>query len=105
MDFWDLTKLIFRRWKIALPLLLVTIAATTAVALTAKPDYVMTSYIQFVPAKVAPTDNPTAASLRNPWNQLGLNTLGQACIYSTQDQEFLDSLKAGGHTTSFTLTA
>ena len=104
MDFWDLTKLIFRRWKISLPLLLVTIGATVAVGLTAKPDYVMTSYVQFIPAKVAPTDNPTAAMLRNPWNQLGLNTLGQAAIYATQDQEFLDGLKAAHHTTAFTLT-
>jgi hypothetical protein len=104
LDFWDLTKLVFRRWKIALPLLLVTIAATTAVALTAKPDYVMTSYVQLIPAKVAPTDNPTSASLRNPWNQLGLNTLGQASIYATQDQQFLDALKANHHTVNFSLT-
>ncbi len=104
MDFWDLTKVIFRRWKVALPLLVITIVATGAVAATAKPDYLMTSYVQFIPARVAPTDNPTAATLRNPWNQLGLNTLGQAAIYATQDQQFLDSLKAGGHTTNVVLT-
>lgn len=96
--------LIFRRWKIALPLLLVAVGATAFVAMTAKPDYTMTSYVQFIPAKVAPTDNPTSASLRNPWNQLGLYTLGQASIYATQDQSFLDSLKAGKHTVTFTLT-
>ena len=96
--------LIFRRWKVALPLLLIAIGGTAFVALTAKPDYVMTSYVQFIPAKVAPDDNPTAASLRNPWNQLGLFTLGQASIYATQDQGFLDSLKASKHTTNFTLT-
>ncbi|HYS39408.1 MAG TPA: hypothetical protein VEO01_27640 [Pseudonocardiaceae bacterium] len=104
MDFWDLTKVIFRRWKIALPLLIITFVATGAVAATAKPDYVMTSYVQFIPAKVAPNDNAGNASLRNPWNQLGLNTLGQAAIYATQDQRFLDALKAGGHTTNVLLT-
>jgi hypothetical protein len=104
LDFWDLTALIFRRWKVALPLLLIAIGATTFVALTAKPDYTMTSYVQLIPAKVAPTDNPTSASLRNPWNQLGLNTLGQASIYATQDQKFLDALKASDHTDNFTLT-
>lgn len=96
--------LIFRRWKIALPLLLLSIGATVFVALTAKPDYTMTSYVQFIPAKVAPSDNPTSASLRNPWNQLGLNTLGQASIYATQDQGFLQQLKATKHTNNFTLT-
>jgi hypothetical protein len=106
LDFWDLTVLIFRRWKISLPLLLLAIAGTVFVALTAKPDYTMTSYVQLIPAKLAPADNanPTTASLRNPWNQLGLNTLGQAAIYATQDQGFLDQLKAAGHTNNFTLT-
>jgi predicted kinase len=104
LDFWDLTVLIFRRWKIALPLLLLSISGTVFVALTAKPDYTMTAYVQFIPAKIAATDNPASASLRNPWNQLGMNTLGQAVIYTTQDQGFIDSLKAAHHTTNFTLT-
>jgi hypothetical protein len=30
--------------------------------------------------------------------------MGQAVIFATEDQAFLDSLKAAGHTTSFTLT-
>jgi len=96
--------LIFRRWKVALPLLLFAIGATLYVAVTAKPDYTMTSYVQFIPAKVTATDDPAAASLRNPWNQLGLNTLGQASIYATQTQGFLDTLKATHHTNNFTLT-
>jgi hypothetical protein len=106
LDFWDLTVVIFRRWKVSLPLLLLAIGATTYVALTAKPDYAMTSYVQLIPPRVAlgPTDNPTTAALRNPWNQLGLNTLGQASIYATQDQKFLDLLKAEKHTDNFTLT-
>ena len=95
---------IFRRWKVALPLLLVAIGATAFVAMTVKPDWTMTSYVQFIPAKVSPTDNAVNASLRNPWNQLGLNTLGQASIYATQDQKFLDSLKASKQTDNFTLT-
>jgi hypothetical protein len=104
LDFWDLTVLIFRRWKIALPLLLLTIGGTVLVAMTAKPDYTMTSYVQFIPAKVTATDDPASAALRNPWNQLGLNTLGQASIYATQTQGFLDTLKAQHHTDNFTLT-
>jgi hypothetical protein len=104
LDFWDLTVVIFRRWKVSLPLLLLAIGATAFVSVTAKPDYTMTSYVQLIPAKVAPTDNPVSASVRNPWNQLGLNTIAQAAIYSTQDQKFLDSLKAADHTENFTLT-
>lgn len=95
---------IFRRWKVSLPLLLLAVGATAFIAVTAKPDYTMTSYVQLIPAKVAPTDDPISASVRNPWNQLGLNTIAQAAIYSTQDQKFLDSLKAAKHTENFTLT-
>ncbi|MEV6847335.1 hypothetical protein [Actinoplanes sp. NPDC051411] len=96
--------LIFRRWKVSLPLLLIAVGATLFVGLTAKPDYTMTAYVQFIPAKIAATDDPAAATLRNPWNQLGANTLGQASIYATQDQSFLDALKAAHHTDNFTLT-
>ena len=98
--------LIFRRWKISVPFLLIAIGASCFVLKTAKPDYIMTSYVQLIPARVAPadTDNPAGASLRNPWNQLGLNTLGQASIYATQDKGFLESLKATKHTDNFTLT-
>jgi hypothetical protein len=104
VDFWDLTTLIFRRWKVALPLLLLAAGATVAVAMTAKPDYTMTSYVQFVPVRVPPGQDAIAAAARNPWNQLGLATLGQASIYTTQDQGFLDSLKDSNHTDNFTLT-
>ncbi len=104
MDFWDLTVVIFRRWKISLPLLVVTIGVTAWVGLTAKPDYTMTSYVQFIPARIGPTEDALAAAARNPWNQLGLATLGQASIYATQDQGFLDSLKKNHHTDNFTLT-
>jgi hypothetical protein len=104
VDFWDLTMLIFRRWKVALPLLLLAAGATVAVALTLKPDYTMTAYVQFVPVRIATGQDAIAASARNPWNQLGLTTLGQASIYSTQDQGFLDALKESDHTDNFTLT-
>lgn len=89
-----------------MPFLLISIGAGLFVLHTAKPDYVMTSYVQFIPARIGPTDlkNPTSASLRNPWNQLGLDTLGQATIYATQDKDFAESLKASNHTTNFTLS-
>jgi hypothetical protein len=104
LDFWDLTLLVFRRWKVALPLLLLAVSGTVGVALSVKPDYTMTSYVQLIPARVAKTDDPTGASLRNPWNQLGLSTLGQAAIYATQEQGFLESLKRNAHTDNLTLT-
>jgi hypothetical protein len=104
MDFWDLTKLIFRRWPISLPILLLSIGATALTAKTVKPDYVMTSYVQLIPPYSPGNAESPNAALRNPWNSLGLNTLGQAAIYATQDQKFVAQLKAAGHTTNFVLT-
>jgi hypothetical protein len=104
MDFWDLTKLIFRRWPISLPILLLSIAATLFTAKSVKPDYVMTSYVQLVPPYSVGTAESPNAALRNPWNSLGLSTLGQAAIYATQDQKFVDQLKSQRHTTNFSLT-
>ena len=103
LDFWDLTKVVFRRWKISLPLLLLSIAATGAVAATAKPDYTETTYIQLVPLSTG-VQNSSNSTLSNPLGAGGLNAMGQAVIYATQDQGFLDALKAAGHTTTFTLT-
>src|SRR5689334_12093363 len=104
MDFWDLTKLIFRRWPISLPILLVSITASLFSAKTVKPDYVMTSYVQPTPPYSAGSAQNPNAALRNPRNSLGLNTHGQAAIYATQDQKFVAQLKSQGHSTNFSLT-
>jgi hypothetical protein len=103
VDFWDLTKLVFRRWLIALPLLVLSIAATVYTAVTAKPDYVMTSYVQLIPPSVGSDANPNIQP-RNPWYVLGLGTLGQASIYATQDQKYLNELQDAGHSINFSLT-
>lgn len=103
MDFWDLTKLLFRRWRISLPLLLVSIAAAGYTAVTVKPDYVMTSYIQLVPLSTGVQTNNQTTSLSNPFTVTGLAQFAQAGIYATQDQRFLDELEAQGHSTDFSL--
>jgi hypothetical protein len=103
VDFWDITKLIFRRWYVALPLLLATIAGTAYTYVSVKPDYVLTSYVQVIPPTV-PADSQSNTGPRNPWALLGLGSLSQAAIYSTQDQKFLNQLAADGHSTSISIT-
>lgn len=107
MDFWDVTKLIFRRWYVAVPLLLISAAATVYTATVVKPDYSLTSYLVLLPPTetAAPANGqatPTAAQ-NNPWIQLGLSSLGQAAVYATQDQTFLDELAAQGHSPNFSI--
>ncbi|WP_341720439.1 hypothetical protein QQG74_12420 [Micromonospora sp. FIMYZ51] len=105
MDFWDLTKLLIRRWYIAGPLLLLTVAATALAAVKIEPNYVATSYVQLVPPSVTPKeDDRRTPRPRNPWLDLGLASLGKAAILTVQDQKVVEALKEAGYTDSFTLT-
>lgn len=105
MDFWDLTKLLFRRWYVAGPLLLLTIVGTAVAAVAIQPDYVATSYVQLVPPSVSPRENEGAKpAARNPWLDLGLNSLGKAAILTVQDKKVVDALTDAGLTDNFTLT-
>ncbi len=105
MDFWDLTKLLFRRWYVAGPLLLLTIAGTVLAGMRIEPDYVATSYVQLVPPAVTPKQNDgKAARPRNPWLDLGVSSLGKAALLTVQDQKVVEILKKSGLSDDFTLT-
>jgi hypothetical protein len=103
VDFWDVTRLMFRRWYVAVPLTLVTAVATVFMAVAVRPDYQLTSYVQLIPPLTA-SDALQVASAQNPWNQLGLESLVQAADYATVDQTFLDGLKARHLSTNFSVT-
>lgn len=105
MDFWDLTKLLFRRWYVAGPLLLLTLAGTFIASQRIEPDYVATSYVQLVPPAITPKQSDgKAARPRNPWLDLGVSSLGKAGLLTVQDQKVVESLKKSGRSDDFTLT-
>ena len=93
MDFWDLTKLLFRRWYVAAPLLVVTALIGAWTYSTVKPDYKGVSYVQLVPP---PAPTAKDAQIRNPWVDLGLGSLNTAATYATADTAFLAQLKQSG---------
>jgi capsular polysaccharide biosynthesis protein len=97
LDFWDLTKVLFRRWAIALPMLLLTAGLTMLAFTMLKPDYVSTSYVQLVPPIPQPTKpNQAPTEQRNPWLGQGLQTLGNAAIVTIQDKSVVDHFKSVG---------
>jgi capsular polysaccharide biosynthesis protein len=100
VDFWDLATLLFRRWAIAVPMLLLTIGASLLVSTTTKPDYVSTSYISLIP----PAATEANHVVRNPWLDGGLTGLGQAAIVTVEDKTVINGLIAGGYSDNFTLT-
>jgi hypothetical protein len=103
VDFWDLTKLVFRRWYVAVPLLLVTAGATAYVGVAVKPDYKATAYVQLIPPAGA-TGSNAGPEYSNPWIGLGLGALNTAATYATIDQTFLTQLLADGLSDNVTIT-
>lgn len=105
MDFWDLTKLLARRWVIVLPMLAVSGLLAMLTIGQVKPDYVATAYVQLVPPVLDATKpNQATPDQRNPWLGLGLQTIGNAAVVTVQDKSVVDQLKAAGLTDTFTLT-
>lgn len=105
MDFWDLTKLLFRRWYVAVPMLVLSAVAALWTASNVKPDYIATAYVQLVPPVLPPT-SPGASPTRpdNPWLDLGIATIGNAAIITVQDQTVIEELEATGYSGSFTVS-
>jgi len=103
VDFWDLAKVLVRRWTIAVPMLLLTAGLSMMTFSAVKPDYMATAYVQLVPPvpQIAKPGQPTPPQI-NPWLGQGLQTLGNAAIVTVQEQSVVETLKASGYTDSFT---
>ncbi|MET8312186.1 hypothetical protein [Micromonospora sp. NPDC005173] len=99
MDLWDLTRLLFRRWYVALPILLATILISALVGQSVKPDYRATGHVVLIPAP-GPADSTSKPAgkprPKNPWLDLGFNALCQAAILNVVNQKTLASLKDAG---------
>lgn len=104
MDFWDLTRLMFRRWYISCPMILVTFLMGGWVAMTVKPDYRATGQLQLVPPQVASDDAARLGKPRNPWVDLGQEAVGQAAAVIVTQPNVVESLKAQGYTDVYTVT-
>jgi capsular polysaccharide biosynthesis protein len=105
LDFWDITKLLVRRWQIALPMLLLSVIITAVTMSQVKPDYVSTAYVQLVSPN-AGNHEPGAVTpdQQNQWIGLGLSTLGNAAIVQVMDQTVADEFKRNGFAETYTVT-
>jgi hypothetical protein len=105
VDFWDLTKLLFRRWYFALPGLVLTAIASVWVLVGVAPSYISTAYIQLAPPISQPTQ-PGQQSLeqRNPWIGLGLTNLADAALLTVQQDAVMEAFKANGLSDTYTAT-
>ncbi|WP_173076953.1 hypothetical protein [Phytohabitans rumicis] len=106
MDLWDLTKLLFRRWYVAAPMLLLSAVIVVFVAKTVGPDYSAKGHVQIIPAPSAGKAVDPAAKPRptNPWIDLGYEALANAAALAVTDQEALQGLVDRGFSDSVTVT-
>jgi hypothetical protein len=99
VDLWDLTKLLFRRWYFALPLLILSLGAVVAASQTVKPDYDAQGQLQMIPPVGGVSNGP-----HNPWIDLGYSALGQAVVIKiSNDAQVRTDLAAAGLSDNFTV--
>ncbi len=105
MDLWDLTKLLFRRWLISVPILLLSVVLLLVASQTVKPDYKATGHLIIVsPAQTAQAlNNASPNKVHNPWEDLGFRALAQTAILKVQSADMLKQLVDQGYSDNLTL--
>jgi hypothetical protein len=103
VDFWDLMRLLVRRWTITVPALIVSLGLTFLAMTAAQPDYISTSYLQLVPPITQSAKSGQTIAQRNPWLDQDLSALGDAAVVTLQDQTVMDQMASAGLSDSYTL--
>lgn len=97
MDFWELLKVVARRWVFALPVLLLSAVAAVLVPPTIQPTYTASATTVVVP----PADGEPS---QNPYLALGATTMAQAIGLSADSATAMDEVTQAGNSTSFEVT-
>jgi hypothetical protein len=94
MDFWDLVKVMWRRWYVTAPMLLLTALAAGYIANTVGPQYQATGHVTVVPPLVQRQAPAGEVSRVNPWNE---EALADAARIRLEGKSLHDELFAAGH--------
>jgi hypothetical protein len=99
MSFWDALNVLRRRWKLAVPALLLVVGVAFAAFLTAPPSYMSRSDVLFLPS----TESPDSTTPVNPYMGLGA-TLGSTADVITRvvtDPRIVRQIAASGGTAAY----
>ncbi|GFJ78365.1 hypothetical protein Phou_025450 [Phytohabitans houttuyneae] len=95
--------MLFRRWYVFAPLLVVSLLAVFLMTKNIKPDYSAVGHLQMIPPPNSTTGEGAVKKPTNPWLDLGFAALGSAVILQAQDEPVLEQLVKDGYTDSFTI--
>ncbi|GAB7050427.1 hypothetical protein [Catenuloplanes indicus] len=101
MDFADVAKLLWRRWYLTAPLLLLTVIAMVWMALVVKPDYKAIGNVTLIPPTVSTQAAIGTTQEVNPWEP---SALAEATLIRLQSKALADSLAAQGFDGEWTVT-
>ncbi|MEV6813233.1 hypothetical protein [Micromonospora sp. NPDC051296] len=104
MDLWDMTKLLFRRWYISLPLMLAVLVLVGVASQVVKPDYSATAHIQLIPPPVVTGPDGRQKPIKNQWFDLGYAALGNATMIDVTRQSVLKQMAEEGLSDNVTVT-
>lgn len=94
MDLWDLTKLMWRRWYVTVPMLLLTALAVSLVVVNVGPEYQATGHVAVVPSPLQRQAAAGEVTLINPWNE---EALAHAASIRLESAQLADELAARGY--------
>jgi hypothetical protein len=102
VDFWDLSRLMLRRWWAAVPMLGLTFALMAFTYTTVKPNYTVTAYVVLVPpSATVDKQGELTQSQRNVWLSQGLLALANAASTAVLDPSVPVEMEAAGFSGSF----
>lgn len=95
MDIWDVARLMWRRWLVTVPMLLLTALAVGGVWASASPDYRATGHVAVVGPSVQRLGSQGELRQVNPWSS---EALADAAVIRLQGRTLAEELAAEGFT-------
>lgn len=100
MDFWDVARLMWRRWYVTAPALLLTILAALVTGLSINPEYQVTGHVAVVGPSVQRESTSTITHV-NPWSP---EALADASVIRLQGKALADTMEAEGYSSEWGAT-
>lgn len=104
MDLLELIRLVFRRWYVALPLLLVAMTTTVYTATHMQPEYRASSQVLLVPPALSADTDHLGVTRINPWLGPGLRNVAKSLVVSLQQGGAAIIIAGKNLSPSFTVT-